>query len=111
MYDAVCMRWHYNGRNYIFTKKGFPVKLRGLPMNERVKKYLLGRGIAGEIIEYCIAQRLLYEESRYHNAVFIGYDGENPKYAAIRGTNTKRRFLAESGGSNKAFCYAKERTN
>ena len=34
------MRWHYNGRNYIFTKKGFPVKLRGLPMNERVKKYL-----------------------------------------------------------------------
>lgn len=40
MYDAVCMRWHYNGRNYIFTKKGFPVKLRGLPMNERVKKYL-----------------------------------------------------------------------
>ena len=61
-----------------------------------MKKYLLGRGIAGEIIEYCIAQRLLYEESRYHNAVFIGYDGENPKYAAIRGTNTKRRFLAEA---------------
>ena len=65
--------------------------------NERVKKYLLGRGIAGEIIEYCIAQKLLYEESRYHNAVFIGYDGGNPKYAAIRGTNTKRRFLAEAG--------------
>lgn len=65
----------------------------------------MGRGIAGEIIEHYISQRLLYEESRYHNAVFIGYDGENPKYAAIRGTNPKRRFLAEAGGSNKAFCF------
>lgn len=90
-------------------KRGFEERKLYLPPkhtdNERVKKYLLGRGIAGEIIEYCIAEKLLYEESRYHNAVFIGYDGENPKYAAIRGTNTKRRFLAEAGGSNKAFCF------
>ena len=61
-------------------KQGFSERKLYLPQkhtdNERVKKYLLGRGIAGEIIEYCIVQKLLYEESRYHNAVFIGYDGD-----------------------------------
>ena len=54
---------------------------------ERVIRYLQGRGIHQQVIGYCLENRLLYESSGYHNAVFLGYDeaGE-PRYAAIRAT-------------------------
>ena len=37
----------------------------------RVVQYLMGRGIAYEVIAYCIEREILYESNRYHNAVFV----------------------------------------
>lgn len=47
--------------------------------NRRVFTYLSSRGIDGEIINFCIAHRMLYEDAAHHNAVFIGYDGKTPR--------------------------------
>lgn len=98
-------------------KWGFEERKLYLPQkhtdNERVKKYLLGRGIAGEIIEYCIAQRLLYEESRYHNAVFIGYVERIQSMRRYGGRIQKEDFWQKQEAATKpsVFVYAKERTN
>lgn len=72
--------------------------------NEKVIKYLRGRGIDLDIINECISKNLLYEDKN-HNAVFVGYDKENiPRYAFIRGTGYTR-FLKEAYGSHKAFSF------
>ncbi len=73
--------------------------------NERAINYLLSRGISQEIIQYCIDNNLLYEESKNHNVVFVGYDENNtPKYAFCRATN-EERFMREATGSNKKYSF------
>ncbi|MEG1107889.1 MAG: toprim domain-containing protein [Oscillospiraceae bacterium] len=74
--------------------------------NKRVTAYLLSRGIDMEILDYCFQSGRLYEEAQYHNAVFVGYDCEKPKYATLRGTLPERRFIREVEGSDKAFCFS-----
>ncbi len=71
----------------------------------QVKQYLMGRGIHPSIIDYCLAQRILFESKQYHNAVFIGYDQEgNARYAALRGTMGS--FKGEATGSDKHFSFS-----
>ena len=54
--------------------------------NDRVTRYLLGRGISLPTIRYCIERKILYESAEYHNCVFLGKDPQGvPKYAALRG--------------------------
>ena len=78
------------------AKEGYPA---------RVVRYLAGRGIARNIIEYCIEHRLLYESKEYHNAVFVGYDaGGVARYAALRGTIGG--FKGEASGSDKHFSFS-----
>lgn len=73
--------------------------------NDRAINYLLSRGISQEIIQYCIDNNLLYEESKNHNVVFVGYDENNtPKYAFCRATN-EQRFMREATGSNKKYSF------
>ena len=56
------------------------------PNNDRVTRYLLGRGISLPTIRYCIERKILYESAEYHNCVFLGKDPQGvPKYAALRG--------------------------
>ena len=56
-----------------------------------VSMYLFERGIDYEIINYCLANDLIYESLPYHNAVFVGYDEKNePKYAAFRATTHRK---------------------
>ncbi len=72
---------------------------------DRVKRYLMGRGIHPSIIDYCVERKLLFESKQYHNAVFIGYDrGGNARYAALRGT--KGSFKSEATGSDKHFSFS-----
>jgi len=74
--------------------------------NNRVIAYLLGRGIHREIIDYCIRTQCLYESRNYHNAVFVGFDTKGtPRYAAIRGTST-RRYMGEANGSDKHYSFS-----
>ena len=72
----------------------------------RVVKYLVNeRGIDEEIVRYCIKNGCIYESLPYHNAVFVGYDGQhNPRYAAFRATN-KERIMGDCSGSDKAYSF------
>jgi hypothetical protein len=74
--------------------------------NNRVISYLLSRGINREIIKYCVQNKLLYEDYKYHNVVFVGYDISGvPRYAMLRGT-TEKRFIGEVLGSDKHFSFS-----
>ena len=56
----------------------------------RVRKYLTGRGIDPEIVDWCIKRKLIYETAKYGNVLFVGYDSQGlPKYGAVRSTSPK----------------------
>ena len=70
-----------------------------------VVKYLIGRGIHPEVIDYCLTHRLLFESRQYHNAVFVGYDKEGKaRYAALRGTMGS--YKGEVTGSDKRYSFS-----
>lgn len=94
-------------------KKEEPAEFRLPPRhtdNRRVFAYLLSRGLHPEIINHCIKSGQLYEDAERHNCVFVGYEGDRPRYAALRGTLTHSVFVGEAGGSNKRFSFALPRT-
>ena len=74
--------------------------------NRRVSAYLQGRGIHLEIINHCIKHSQLYEDAEHHNCVFVGYDGETPRHAALRGTLSGSDFMGDVPGSDKRFSFA-----
>ena len=70
-----------------------------------VVSYLRRRGIDPEIIEFCLQTGRIYESRNYHNAVFVGRDGDgNPRYAALRGVGTD--FIGEASGSDKNYSFS-----
>ena len=73
--------------------------------NDRAINYLLSRGIDKDIINYCIENKLFYQEEKTNNVVFIGYNNDNiPSYAFCRATN-QERFMREATGSNKRYSF------
>lgn len=70
---------------------------------DAVRRYLKSRGIADTVIDFCRDNRLLFEDAKYHNCVFLGYDGKTPKYGAVRSTNTD--FKRDLTGSDKRFSF------
>ena len=76
------------------------------PDCQRVTRYLRQRGISSEIIRSCIDEGILYEADHYHNAVFVGKDGEGiPRYAMQRSTGEKTLKM-EVDGSDKRYCFS-----
>jgi hypothetical protein len=74
--------------------------------NEQVKKYLSGRGIHNQIIDYCVENKFVYEDKDYNNAVFVGYDLQGvPRSAVLRGISGVR-FLRDVLGSDKHFSFS-----
>lgn len=72
--------------------------------NENIIKYLNGRGIDKEIINYCIYNELIYEDIN-NNVIFLGYDYNNKiRYAGVRGTKNIR-YLKDAYGSNKKYSF------
>lgn len=70
--------------------------------NDKVFAYLRGRGISGTVISRCIKQGTLYENSN-HRCVFVGKDGDKPKFACERGiTEDLKKDVA---GSDKRFSF------
>ena len=70
-----------------------------------VTSYLHGRGIDYDLIDYCIRTGRLYESQSYHNAVFVGCDGNGqPRYAALRGITGD--FKSEATGSDKRYSFS-----
>lgn len=103
-----------NGRAPVYVPQ--PVKRNDVTLvlpekndNEnRIKQYLISRGIDKEIIQKCIDKKLIYEEKNYHNVVFVGYDElGNAKYAGCRSTGRKT-FKNDAVGSNKAYSFRLE---
>lgn len=73
--------------------------------NKQVIDYLKNRGIDEDIIQNCISNRLIYQEDKTNNIVFLGYDNEgNIKYAGCRSTNNKR-IMRDARGSSKEFSF------
>lgn len=71
-----------------------------------VYHYLFDRAIDTDVINYCINNDLIYESLPYHNAVFVGYDGDGkPRYGAYRALCSKR-ICGEVSGSNKSFSFS-----
>ena len=71
---------------------------------DQVYRYLQNRGIAEEVIEYCIDNKLIFESVNYHNAIFVGYDRAGKmRYAAMRGTRSS--FLGDATGSDKRYSF------
>ncbi len=74
--------------------------------SRRVFAYLCSRGIDPEIINHCIKHGKLYEDREHHNAVFVGFDGDKPKYASLRSTLSDSTFLRDADGSDKRFSFS-----
>lgn len=74
--------------------------------NRRVFSYLRSRGIDPEIINHCIKSGQLYEDAEHHNCVFVGFEGDTPRYAALRGTLSQSTFVGDVAGSDKRFSFA-----
>ena len=73
--------------------------------NNRAIEYLKNRGIDDDIIKFCIDNKLLYQEAKTNNVVFIGYDNNhNIKYAGCRSTGVKR-IMRDAKGSSKEFSF------
>lgn len=93
----------------VFTKIEKPIEPKELELpqyNEdicEVRSYLKGRGISDTVIDYCQDNKMLYEDAKYHNCVFLGYDGNTPKYGAVR--STVSNFKRDLTGSDKRFSF------
>lgn len=93
-------------------QKVCPIPLPGLELPERnesceiARKYLIEqRKLSEQLVDQMIAKGDIYESKNYHNVVFVGRDKEqNPRYAAIRGTDEKR-YRGEARGSEKAYGF------
>ena len=93
----------------ISTEKKKPFELPVANCNNNmVIDYLKRRGISDDVVTYCIGKGLIYESDDYHNAVFLGYNGKIPKYAALRGTwkHMSNPFKGEVEGSDKRYSFS-----
>ena len=93
----------------VYTGIEKPIEPKKLELPEyntdicEVRRYLKGRGISDTVIEYCHENKMLYEDAKYHNCVFLGYDGNTPKYGAVR--STVADFKRDLTGSDKRFSF------
>ena len=73
--------------------------------NKKVIEYLALRGISRDIIDRCINDGILYEDTR-HNCCFVGKDENGaPRYAMLRSTSPHHTFLIDAQGSNKEYSF------
>ncbi len=72
---------------------------------KRVFAYLMKtRHLSCEIVSFFVRQKVLYEENKYHNCVFVGYDPQGiPRHATCRGTGTEKRFVGDVEGNDKRY--------
>ena len=71
--------------------------------NDRVYAYLRGRGVGKELINRCFVDGLIYESARTHRCVFVGKDGDAPKFACERGTRDD--WKKDVVSSDKRFSF------
>ena len=90
-----------NKENNVNKKLMLPLRNNN---NDRVIRYLVKRGIDKDLIKELIDKGFIYEDSKYHNVVFVGYDKyNNPKYANLRGTFSN--YKGDAYGSDKSYSF------
>ena len=73
---------------------------------EYAASYLEKRGIAWELISFCISTGRLYESYPHHNVVFVGFDKQGKaRFACQRGIYDKR-FMGDVSGSDKHYSFS-----
>lgn len=87
-------------------KKPFELPKRNESMR-RIYAYLLKeRYLDREVIQYFIQKKLIYEDAKYHNVVFVGLDEEGvARHAHKRGTNSKSSFKGNVESSNPNYSF------
>lgn len=71
----------------------------------RVFAYLYySRRIDKSIISECMKNKTLYQDTR-GNCVFVGYKGNLPAYATVRGTLTDKKYRGDCTGSDKRYSF------
>lgn len=86
-----------------------PAKQFELPIkdtnNDLVIHYLCDkRNIDREIVDYFISTKQIYQSYKFKNAVFVGYDGDQPAYAFKR--SIFKNYKLDHAGSDKAFSFS-----
>jgi len=85
------------------NKKSKPFKLpKANKNNDRAIVYLRGRGIGMDVINRCIQAGNLYE-STVHRCVFVGKDGDTPRFACERGIEDN--WKKDVYGSDKKYSF------
>lgn len=74
---------------------------------KRAYAYLVSvRGIEPEIVSYFMNRKMIYQEEKYGNCVFVGHDKDGTaKYCAMRGTMTGSKFKMDAENSDKSFPF------
>lgn len=96
--------------NFPRTKKEEPKPLE-IPLAHgnmrRVFAYLCQtRGIAPEVVSAFARKGLIYEDTKHHNAVFVGRDEQGKiRHLHARGTLTGSHFRQTLPGSEKAYSF------
>ncbi len=74
---------------------------------ERVRKYLCDdRGISREVVQAFAAGGLIYEDAKYHNAVFLGCDEDGtPRHAHRRAAYADSGFKCTQTGSDSRYSF------
>lgn len=77
---------------------------------KRAYAYLVStRGIEPEIVSHFMNEKKIYQEAKYGNCVFVGYDKDGTaKYCAMRGTMTGSKFKMDAENSDKSFPFFHE---
>ena len=57
-----------------------------------------------DIVDYFVENKLIYQDKKYKNVVFVGYDNGKPRYAFKR--SITQNFKADAYGSDKAFSFS-----
>lgn len=73
--------------------------------NKSAFSYLVyTRKLDKDVVNYFIKKGLIYQDKKFRNVVFVGKDGDKPKYAFKR--STFKDFKADAFGSDKAFSFS-----
>lgn len=76
---------------------------------KRAYWYLVSiRGIEPEIVSHFMNQKMIFQEAKYGNTVFVGYDKDGTaKYCAMRASRSDSSFKIDAENSDKSypFCY------
>ncbi len=105
--DQICLSASYYRRSEASKTINLAVPAAHKTMS-RVYDYLLNhRCLSKKVVDFFVFKRILYEDSKYHNAVFIGTDENNiPRHVHLRGTFTNgNRFIQTVAGSDCRYSF------